>query len=1540
MGSKWNVAAGLASTVVLFLGLAEPAGAALKAFTQGDDLVFEGGTPGARIRVLDATEKRVGSGRLDHAGRLVLRGEGMVDPMLRLVEIDGLRASLADLFPPIELTLVAPPNLSAGLPLLPHLVVSRRTGGPEALIPIDVALVCEAGKRRFELGRLQSDATGVGRPVTAPLMVPANATGRCEIEARAAGAKLTSAVSLVRGVRVAVSTDRPLVQPGQRVHVRTLVLDLGTGKPVRGAKAVIELQSGQGTPLLRETVETTRFGLAETRFVVPASYTGDAVIAKATVEGTASERRLKAGRYVPPRVLLTVTGDADVVRQSDGVVKVTIGVRRLDAGPTAGSHGEVRVQRADGTQVGRAPLVADATGNAEVEVRVDPAKLSGQTSLQVIARAETPAGEIGEGRAQLAIDDGRLRVYAIPEGGRLQAGTHRRLWVVATEPSGAPVKATVTARVADAAVTASTDADGLALMTLPKLDAGSPVELTVAAGRRKGTRRVAVSMPSQGALGALLLDRAVLRPGESLDVTVHDTILSGSVQVALVVGQQPVASAVGLLRNGVTRLRLPVPAGVGGTVRVFAFGADAKGTLHTATRLAHVIDGRDLKIGLRADRESYRPRETVTLDVLLTDHDDRPTAGAVSVAIVDEGLRALGLEQPGIELALLRLGSDFRKRPTDLVLPPWAEHGLLMARDTVRLSVLAAAAESTYALGPKQESALPRASAAASAFRGAVDARAARIAKAVFAYYEKAGARAKAPTLTSLVASHRLTALDTRDPWGRSLELGVSPDPKCGVVTVSVWSRGVDGRERSKDDVHATTRSGSLPGLARCVHRSSAMAAFGFGGVGSGGGGAHHGRILGFAMAPVPLRTHFPETLLVTTVITDPQGRATLRFPVADSLTRWLVQARAVSEAGGLGAAEMAIEVTQPFSVDVSLPAELRLGDELVIPIGVTNRTKAAAEVHVVATVDGAGKGSLDRDVTVPAGGSLALPLRLVAARLGQLKATVTAKGQGQADGVVRSLTVVPTGVPVGVAATTRLVAGTPSTLDLRVSADAVPGTRQASVRLYASAAGAAVEGLEQLLRSPSGCFEQTSSTTYPNALVLDYLKRTNKDAPEVRGKAEGLLRAGWERLKSFEVKGGGFSWFGKAPANKVLTAFGVMEFEAMARSIPIDSAVRARTLAWLLTQRRADGAFEPDKEYLHAESWSGIQNNALPVTAYIGWALARAGKASEAAPSIAYVQKHAQEAKDPYVQALVALALSTGDSSGAPQARRGLLSQATATEERLRWQPKVATHSHAYGDSALVETTALATLALLAAPDSSGDGQKGVAELIARRQAGGGWTTTQSTVLALEALLTAEGQRTGKAEGNVVVTLDGSPFARLSLAAGDGDLVRTIALPPAATHYALGMTLEGEGALSVQLGATRNVDAASLPKPKAPRLVLAVAGLPTEPMRLDSDVEYAVTVTTLEKAVPMPTVVVGIPAGFDVDWARAEAQTQPEKVERLGQRLVFYFKRFEAGAVTRLPLRLTARREGTVSPGLVSAYPYYEPEATEYVEPARLTVK
>ena len=107
----------------------------------------------------------------------------------------------------------------------------------------------------------------------------------------------------------------------------------------------------------------------------------------------------------------------------------------------------------------------------------------------------------------------------------------------------------------------------------------------------------------------------------------------------------------------------------------------------------------------------------------------------------------------------------------------------------------------------------------------------------------------------------------------------------------------------------------------------------------------------------------------------------------------------------------------------------------------------------------------------------------------------------------------------------------------------------------------------------------------------MDYLKTSKKITPETQAKAEGFISLGYQRLVTFEVQGGGFSWFGQAPANKILTAYGLMEFSDMSRVHEVDQRLIDRTQNWLASQQQPDGSFKPDTYFINEGATNSIQH-------------------------------------------------------------------------------------------------------------------------------------------------------------------------------------------------------------------------------------------------------------------------------------------------------------------------------------------------------------
>src|SRR5262249_55523351 len=135
------------------------------------------------------------------------------------------------------------------------------------------------------------------------------------------------------------------------------------------------------------------------------------------------------------------------------------------------------------------------------------------------------------------------------------------------------------------------------------------------------------------------------------------------------------------------------------------------------------------------------------------------------------------------------------------------------------------------------------------------------------------------------------------------------------------------------------------------------------------------------------------------------------------------------------------------------------------------------------------------------------------------------------------------------------------------------------------------------------GCFEQTSSSNYPNVMVLQYLSSHPGADPKIAKRASELLDRGYKRLVGYECKKEGYEWFGGDPGHEALTAYGGLEFTDMSAVYSVDQQMLQRTRAWLLSRRDGNGGYTRNPRAL--DSFGGAPQDVTD--AYITWALSQA---------------------------------------------------------------------------------------------------------------------------------------------------------------------------------------------------------------------------------------------------------------------------------------------------------------------------------------------
>jgi len=704
------------------------------------------------------------------------------------------------------------------------------------------------------------------------------------------------------------------------------------------------------------------------------------------------------------------------------------------------------------------------------------------------------------------------------------------------------------------------------------------------------------------------------------------------------------------------------------------------------------------------------------------------------------------------------------------------------------------------------------------------------------------------------------------------------------------------------------------------------------------------------------VRSYFPEALYINPeIITDQDGRASITIPMADSITTWRMAMLASTTHGALGSATSSLKVFQDFFVDLDLPVTLTQGDWVSIPVAAYNYSGSRGDVNLQLQPDdwySLVDDTSEKTVKVDSGSVGGSQFKLQANRIGKFKLTLSARMKGEvdrADIVVREIEVIPNGREQNLVFNGRLESTVQHDLDF--PAASIPDASKIFVRLYPGPLSQVVEGMDSLLRMPYGCFEQTSSSTYPNVLALDYMKRTNKLTPEVHAKAEGYIANGYQRLLTFEVPGGGFSWFGQAPANKILTAYGLMEFYDMSKVYDVDPKLILRTQQWLAGQQQEDGSWKPDTYFINEGATNRYNTDVLRITAYLAWSLENTGYQGPAVEKAKrYIEKHMDGKTDSYTLAVLAnFAVDYAkDRDFTRQAMQLLLDARTEKDEQVWWSTNE-TSVYATGESASVETTGLAVQALLKWGEASSTARKALSYIASKKDAAGTWGTTQATIMALRALLLATEKGAADVRGTLEVLLNGKSVEKLTLTPENNDLLHQFVFKELNMKGANNVEIrfDGKGGLAYQV-----VGSYFLPwdeKPVKEALSIDVAYDRTHLAQDDIASATATVRNNLDKSANMVMVDLGIPPGFDLlsedlqDYQEKSAGQKSGRLEKFSQtatQAILYFDSFAPGDTVKLHFRLRAKYPIRAKTFQSRVYEYYDPKVSSIARPVQLEVR
>ena len=1428
------------------------------------------------------------------------------------------------------------------------LLVDPHNGLAMAGVPITVELVNLATSEVMKLTRFSTNEQGTGQP---DIQLPDWPDGDYELRVSAdvfgPDETITRSISLKRSWQLMVSTDKPVYQPGQTILVRSLGLRRPDLKPVAGEKVVFSITDPRGNIIKRKRDVTSRYGIASVECPLADEIIHGNYKVTCKVGDTASHANVEVKDYVLPKFGAVVELDKPYYQPGEEV-RALVQCDYFFGKPVTGGTVEVTVSGTDlkTTQLASTTATTDSNGLARISFRL-PRKMigtshnGGDASFRCKVSITDSGGQKYVKEVVRRVTNHPLKLQVIPEPG-LVSGVSSRVYLLTTYADGRPAKTRVAITGFDSEIETS-DSGAAFVEFTPKADARWNIKATDEAGL---TVHKEVELDISETTGDFMirLNKAVYQAGTTMELEV----LGGGVEpvfVDLIQDGQTILTDSIAVKSGQGTYSVDLSPELSGTLQLVAYRYQSADALPLRkTRVIYVQPASNLTISTSLDKDEYRPGDTARLRLQVLDADGQPAPGAISLSAVDEAVYSVQSRRPGMEQSFFNLQDELLKpvfatypwspRLTSNQMPQGKD------RETLELALFAKASEGKA--GNRQQlleellpfldgdtrvlDALNRPDWELLLPEGVIPEDTLRVLKEqhgqhtlnASTYPQKKAQTQKARReglsfvsglwalfffVTLFVGFCCVVTAATR--------IGVFEIVAAFVLAVCLISLLLPAVQQAREASRRTSLKNDLRNIGLAAYNMAET------------NGPLQTPSSPTASAAVPrVREWFPETLLWRPeVITDDRGMATVEIPLADSITTWRLNTSAVSSTGQLGASESGIRVFQPYFVDMNLPVSLTRGDEVSVPVVVYNYLEEPQTVSLKLKQEDWFQTLGDADVSldIEPGEVLSASIRIKAESVGEHQLQVTAMGNGVADAVKRQIEVVPDGRRVDKVTSTTL--NKTKDVSFYVPEKAIAGSARMTVQLYASSFSQVVEGLDAIFRRPTGCFEQTSSSTYPNVLALNYLQANGKSVPEVELKARQYIHLGYQRLLGFEIPGGGFDWFGSPPANRTLSAYGLMEFEDMAQVHDVDPQLIRRTRSWLMKQRKGDGSWSPESHKLHDDpTGKNGGDRELTTTAYIAWAVFRNSPNADVGKRTQnYLLHHSPHSIDSaYTLALVSNALLASDPHGhsaEPYLQRLMQLKKSSADGRLSWwSQQQAERSMFYGTgrSGDIETTATVCLALLKARQDLDTAKTCLAWLAEQKDKLGTWHSTQATVLALKALLEGSGQQMGDGKSREIrLLVDDAVAAEISIPAEDSDVMQQIDLSRYATAGRHTVTLQhtGDNPLTVQSLLRYHVPESG--DVAAEKSLSITVDYNQSNLTVDDSVTATAQLTNATAGeIPMVVADLPIPPGFVVntdDFKTMQDSGTIAKFQANSRSIVIYLRELKANASMTLSYGLTA---------------------------------
>ncbi|XP_056122721.1 alpha-2-macroglobulin-like [Rhinichthys klamathensis goyatoka] len=703
----------------------------------------------------------------------------------------------------------------------------------------------------------------------------------------------------------------------------------------------------------------------------------------------------------------------------------------------------------------------------------------------------------------------------------------------------------------------------------------------------------------------------------------------------------------------------------------------------------------------------------------------------------------------------------------------------------------------------------------------------------------------------------------------------------------------------------------------------------------------------------VTIRTVFPETWIWELAEVGDSGSAQVPVTVPDTITSWETEVFCLSSEG-LGLAPPAqLTVFQPFFLELSLPYSIIRGEIFELKATVFNYLSKCIMVRVTPapSSDYTLEASSDDQYSscLCANGRKTFKWTLTPSVLGVLNITVSAEAEasqtvcdneivsvperGRIDTVTRSLLVQAEGTEKTETHSWFLCPKGDSLSEevaLTLPKDVIEGSARSSVSVIGDILGCALRNLHGLLRMPYGCGEQNMAVLSPNIYILEYLENTDQLTSAIRERATGFLKSGYQRQMNYKHVDGSYSTFGNGEGNTWLTAFVLRSFGKAQKYIFIDPKIIQSAKMWLISRRDSDGCFIQQGTLFNNRMKGGVNDN-VTMTAYITASLLELKNPVTdlvVSKGLSCLRSVIEDVKNTYATALLAYTFSLArDTDTRQQLFKKLEDVAISDGSSLHWSQSGSADD---SDSLAVEISSYVLLAVLTADSVTtadlGRANRIVSWLVKQQNANGGFSSTQDTVVALQAL-SLYATKVFSSGGSSTVTVRLAGDTHLFNVNQDNKLLyQEKQLQKLPAQYSI--EVKGSTCVSVQMSQFYNI-----PTPTEAKTLSIDAKIEGDCKTLGQNfiLYFTVKYDGLQERTNMVIVDIKLLSGFTADTSmlKTSSGTYRNLVERVDSKddhVIVYLKEIPQNIPVNYQIQMKqVLQVKNLKPALIKVYDYYQ---------------